>query len=483
MNGSRKRGTELTIHEQHASRQLTCSNSHPLRSGRSHDRETVVHGCHSNRTIRGSRVQFWNRPLFGSWQRLDGLVAAVGWFRGSATASWRRSLGLAARWVSWRRSNGINVRFSGPGTGCVFGRVVRYAVPAVVARHHRTRGNRDVAQLGSALDWGSRGRRFKSCRPDSGRVSAGHSLGSPLFIARHGCRVEHAAVGPLDSGRFRCHQLDLQKLTTGLSRTWAGYLRDWDRSLRAANYPATTRYNYLLAAAQLGRYLAEHSPDPDAAPRGRPAAVTRGHVEAFQAWMIETRSASTALNKHKGLQQFFKWLTRRRGSHRPQSPMDRVTQPKTPTAHPDHARGGHHATPGTCKGRLRQLRDKAIIRLYCTTPAPGCRRWATCSLDDVDLEHRNGRLPRQRRQGPTGTHRARRPPGRSAATCAPATNTRGPGCQTCGWPSEARTVDSNGIKILLKRRGTAAGVPTCTPTAGGTATPTNGSWPAATPET
>ena len=27
-------------------------------------------------------------------------------------------------------------------------------------------GHRDVAQLGSALDWGSRGRRFKSCRPD-----------------------------------------------------------------------------------------------------------------------------------------------------------------------------------------------------------------------------------------------------------------------------------------------------------------------------
>jgi hypothetical protein len=27
-------------------------------------------------------------------------------------------------------------------------------------------GCRDVAQLGSALDWGSRGRRFKSCRPD-----------------------------------------------------------------------------------------------------------------------------------------------------------------------------------------------------------------------------------------------------------------------------------------------------------------------------
>ncbi|MCM0673495.1 hypothetical protein NCC78_01975 [Micromonospora phytophila] len=34
--------------------------------------------------------------------------------------------------------------------------------------------------------------------------------------------------------------------------------------MRAANYPETTRYNYLLAAAQLGRYLGEYSPDPDA---------------------------------------------------------------------------------------------------------------------------------------------------------------------------------------------------------------------------
>ena len=34
------------------------------------------------------------------------------------------------------------------------------AAPAIVV------GSRAVAQLGSALDWGSRGRRFKSCQPD-----------------------------------------------------------------------------------------------------------------------------------------------------------------------------------------------------------------------------------------------------------------------------------------------------------------------------
>ncbi len=52
-------------------------------------------------------------------------------------------------------------------------------------------------------------------------------------------------------------------------------------------------------------------------------------MEAFQAWMIETRSASTALNKHKGLQQFFKWLMLDEGEI-VRSPMERVRQPKLP---------------------------------------------------------------------------------------------------------------------------------------------------------
>jgi integrase/recombinase XerC len=56
--------------------------------------------------------------------------------------------------------------------------------------------------------------------------------------------------------------LDLGKITLGLSKTWSGSLRDWDRSLRAGNYPETTRYNYLLAAAQLARYLGSTRPTP-----------------------------------------------------------------------------------------------------------------------------------------------------------------------------------------------------------------------------
>lgn len=98
--------------------------------------------------------------------------------------------------------------------------------------------------------------------------------------------------------------LDLNKLTFGLSKTWAGYLRDWDRTLRSAGHPETTRYNYLLAAARLARYLAEYAPDPEADDAADdPCETTKAHIESFQAWMIETRSGVTALNKHKRLQQ------------------------------------------------------------------------------------------------------------------------------------------------------------------------------------
>lgn len=46
----------------------------------------------------------------------------------------------------------------------------------------------------------------------------------------------------------------------------------------------------------------------------------------FQAWMIETRPASTALNKYKGLRQFFKWLLVDEQAI-DRNPMERVRQP------------------------------------------------------------------------------------------------------------------------------------------------------------
>ena len=54
-----------------------------------------------------------------------------------------------------------------------------------------------VAQLGSALDWGSRGRRFKSCHSD-------HKKASEAFIYK-GFGAFFIFILPLsDRGKFRC---------------------------------------------------------------------------------------------------------------------------------------------------------------------------------------------------------------------------------------------------------------------------------------
>jgi hypothetical protein len=74
--------------------------------------------------------------------------------------------------------------------------------------------DRDVAQLGSALDWGSRGRRFKSCHPDGRAVGntdcktvekrEGHWLRASallVFCASRRSRLSGASEGP---GRAGC---------------------------------------------------------------------------------------------------------------------------------------------------------------------------------------------------------------------------------------------------------------------------------------
>lgn len=230
--------------------------------------------------------------------------------------------------------------------------------------------------------------------------------------------------------------LDLAKITAGLS-TWPGFLRDRDRSLRSGNYPETTRYNYLLAAAQSGRYLGEYSPDSEADDAAEdPSGVSRReYVEAFQAWMIETRSASTALHKHKALQRFFKWLMLGEGEGEGEidrSPMERVSQPKMSQKLIPVIRDEETAKVlGTCGGRrFAQLRDEAIIRLCCNTH------------------------------------------GLSAVTCGPVPSARRPACGTCGWPSAGCVRSPPTASTSCSSGGVLRpGCSSCTHTGGGTRSP------------
>lgn len=250
---------------------------------------------------------------------------------------------------------------------------------------------------------------------------------------------------------------DLGKLVAGLPGAWTGFLIDWDRSLRSGNYPQTTRYNYLLAATQLARHLGRVLAADDRAVH-TPIAVTRQHVETFQVWIIETRSAATALNKHKALQQFFKWLMLDEQEIE-QSPMLRVRQPKTPKRLIPIIRDEDtKKILQTCQGKeFIQLRDEAIIRLLYNTGAR-LSEVANLRLDDVDLSldtvryHGKGAKNRRVRIGPkTARAISRYLRARSSH--------RGFGLSEL-WLAVrgAQPLHANGIKLMLKRRGLRAGL-------------------------
>lgn len=252
---------------------------------------------------------------------------------------------------------------------------------------------------------------------------------------------------------------DLERLTAELPKEWDGYLRDWDRTLRAGNYPGTTRYNYILAAAQLARYLADQPSEPGIeAAVSDPTEVCKKHVESFQAWMVETRSAATALNKHKGLQQFFKWLMLD-AEDIDSSPMERIKPPKVsmkliPVIRDEDTK----KILDTCRGKeFAHLRDEAIIRLYYNTGAR-LSEVGQLQLDDIDLTidsvHYCGKGSKERRVrfGPK-TARA------ISRYLRARDKHRAAGLPDL-WLAERgrRSLAANGIKIMLKRRGAAAGL-------------------------
>jgi integrase/recombinase XerC len=179
---------------------------------------------------------------------------------------------------------------------------------------------------------------------------------------------------------------------------------------------------------------------------------------AFQAWMVETRSAGTALNKYKSLQQFFAWLVEEGEIER--SPMAGVRVPRV----------GQKLVPvitdaetrrllDVCKGGgFAQLRDQAIIRMYYNTGAR-LSEIGNLLVSDLDLDtdsvllHGKGAKERRIRFGAKTSRvlcrylrsRARRDGVASIPQL---------------WIAESgiRPLRPAGIKIRLKRIGELAGV-------------------------
>jgi site-specific recombinase XerD len=262
---------------------------------------------------------------------------------------------------------------------------------------------------------------------------------------------------------------------------WASILDGWDRGLRAANRSWNTRYNYELAGTQLGGYLADLATRPaeatalgldptvvtDAA--ADPAAVSKAHIEAFIAWMSDTRSVSTAANKYRALQQLYRYLWDEEIIER--SPFDKLKQPRPPKRLIPVVSMEHVAEllaqvkpvrTDTAPIKYVKARDAAMIRLLVDC---GARRDEIVSrgLPDVDLAQDVlrviGKGDRQRAIpfGPkTGQALARylRERAKKAGADLPALWLDSHGRKPLG---------PDGLKMMLRRRGKLVGLPTLHP--------------------
>jgi site-specific recombinase XerD len=226
--------------------------------------------------------------------------------------------------------------------------------------------------------------------------------------------------------------------------------------LRAGNHPETTRYNYVLAVSQLASYLGEQLSDTGAA--SSPTLVDGRQVVAFQAWVIETRSAGTGLNKYKALQQFFRWLVAEGEMVR--SPMGEVSQPRAvPKLVEVLSDEETRRILEACQGSgFVELRDQALVRMFYNTGGR-LAEIGDLLVSDLDLDTDSVVLT-----GKGGRQRRVRFGAKTAGALRRYVRARNrrPGLNGIDqlWIAVkgARPLRANGIKIRLRELGDRAGV-------------------------
>lgn len=153
----------------------------------------------------------------------------------------------------------------------------------------------------------------------------------------------------------------------------------WERSLWAENKSPRTIQSYLEAARFLIAFLRESGMPLEA------TNVRREHVEAFLIHLLQRCKPATVSNRHRALQQLFKWAVAEGEIRR--SPMANMRLPTIADNPPavltdDQLR----AILKTCTGStFRARRDTALLRLLIDT---GMRReeLAELHLDALDFQ-------------------------------------------------------------------------------------------------
>jgi site-specific recombinase XerD len=226
-------------------------------------------------------------------------------------------------------------------------------------------------------------------------------------------------------------------------------LDDWKRHLRAANLAPSTIVSYTTIVESFNAYLVA---------QGMPTAVsaiTREHVEAFIADLLDRLSPATAAKHYRSLQQLWRWLVE--DGEIPRSPMERMRPPAVPEQ-PVPILTDDELTRllATCKGdTFENRRDNAIIRLFLDT---GIRASELVGIkaDDIDWDldavivmgkGRRGRAAPFGAKTADALRRYRRQRARHPAANLPNV-----------WLGKKGPMTDSGVRQMLERRGADAGI-------------------------
>lgn len=157
--------------------------------------------------------------------------------------------------------------------------------------------------------------------------------------------------------------------------------QDFVRSHREQRHSARTIETYGEAVAQLAAWLAGLHPVLSLLTAGRE------QISDFLQEVGARTSAATQSNRHRALVQFYKFCVDE--EILAASPMARIKAPapdyKIPAVIPDEQLT---ALIAACAGKeLADLRDSAIIRLWCEPGSPRASEMAGLRLADVDMDH------------------------------------------------------------------------------------------------
>lgn len=233
-------------------------------------------------------------------------------------------------------------------------------------------------------------------------------------------------------------------------------LPSFRRHLLARNLSKRTVQSYCEAAGKLTEFLTAEGRTTD------PLRMTRQDIEAFEVSLLERHSPATAANRHRSLQQFFKWLETEGEIER--SPMRGLSAPRVPERPvPVLSLKQLAALLETCEGgSFRDRRDLAILRVFADT---GVRLSEMVGLEyhaddlersDVDLDQGvlyvtgKGARPRAVPVGKRTVHaldrylRARR--------------THHQAAEPWLWLAHKGGFGKDGVKFMLMRRAKQAGI-------------------------